>query len=69
MAQRVNYSSYIKKIRENLLITQQELADMIGVTFATVNRWENGHFEPSTKKKRALRDICIKNGIDVETGN
>jgi putative transcriptional regulator len=39
------------------------MADMLGVTFATVNRWENGKHEPSIKQKRAIRDLCIKYGI------
>ena len=34
------------KIRQNLLISQEELADKLGVSFATVNRWENGHSSP-----------------------
>ncbi len=28
-------------------ITQEELAEMLGVTFLTVNRWLNGHVVPS----------------------
>ena len=61
-----NYSSQIKKIRADLLITQEELASMIGVTFATVNRWEMGHHEPSMKQKRAIRDLCKKKKVPWE---
>jgi len=32
----------IKQIREHLNISQTELAKQLNVTFATVNRWENG---------------------------
>jgi len=62
----MNYSALIKKIRTELLITQTELAEMLGVTFATVNRWERGHHEPTIKQKRALRDLCRKKKIKFE---
>ena len=62
----MNYPSLIKTIRETLLVTQAELAQMIGVSFATVNRWENGHFEPSIRQKRMIRQICQKNHIHYE---
>lgn len=63
----MDYAALSKKIREELLISQSELAEMLGVSFASVNRWENGHFEPTIKAKRKLRDLCIKNNIKMET--
>ena len=36
----------ILKIRQNLSFSQEELAEKLGVSFATVNRWENGHSSP-----------------------
>ena len=62
----MSYADLIKKIRIELLITQTELAEMLGVTFATVNRWERGHHEPTIRQKRALRDLCHKKKIKVE---
>ncbi len=58
-----DYSKKIKEIREELLISQSDLAKMLGVSFATVNRWENGHHEPTLSAKRALKSICKKNHI------
>ena len=37
----------IRKLRKQLALTQEEFAHEIGVTFATVNRWENGKSKPS----------------------
>ena len=37
----------IKQIREHLKISQTELAEQLNVTFATVNRWENGRAVPN----------------------
>ncbi len=62
----MNWSLIIKKIREKLLITQQELAEMLDVSFASVNRWEQGHFEPTMKAKRKLFELCKNNNIDLE---
>ncbi len=33
----------ILEIRNRLNASQEDLARMIGISFATVNRWENGH--------------------------
>ncbi|MGM9813927.1 MAG: helix-turn-helix domain-containing protein [Candidatus Enteromonas sp.] len=62
----MDYSALIKRIRETLLVSQTELAQMLGVVFATVNRWENGHHEPTIKQKRALREFCKKKRISWE---
>lgn len=52
----MDYSAKIKEIREVLLLSQEELARELGMSFATINRWENGHHEPTIKAKRAIRD-------------
>ncbi len=42
-----DYSTRIKQFRARLGLTQLELATRLGVSFATVNRWENGQTKPS----------------------
>jgi len=42
-----DYPQQIKKLRVDLGLTQQALAEKLGVSFATVNRWENGQTKPS----------------------
>lgn len=64
----MDYSKLIRQVRNELLVTQEELAEMLGVTFATVNRWENGHHEPNMKQKRAIRDFCKRKRIKLEGG-
>lgn len=59
----MTYAQKIKKLREVLLITQQELANLLGVSIVTVNRWENGKFEPTMKEKRKLSIMFKENGI------
>ncbi len=37
----------IKQIRLYTGLSQTEMAKKIGVQFATINRWENGHSQPT----------------------
>lgn len=40
-------SQLVKSLRELLGLSQEKLASRLGVTFSSVNRWENGHTKPS----------------------
>jgi putative transcriptional regulator len=62
----MDYAKAVKELRKKLLVSQMELAEMLGVSFATVNRWERGRYEPSYKAKRKLRELFKKNGIVLE---
>ena len=44
----------IKELRKKLGLTQQELADKIGVARVTIARWETGQKKPSNLAKRQL---------------
>jgi transcriptional regulator with XRE-family HTH domain len=41
-----NLSTYIKSRRQNIGLTQKQLAKLVGVTDVTVSRWESGQREP-----------------------
>ena len=45
----------IRKLRMELNMTQESFAHEIGVTFATVNRWENGRTTPNKVAQKVLR--------------
>lgn len=62
----MDYPKLIKEYRQKTFITQQELAGKLGVSFVTINRWENGHFEPTMKMKRKLNKRFINAGMVVE---
>jgi superfamily II DNA or RNA helicase/transcriptional regulator with XRE-family HTH domain len=47
----------IKNMRIRLGYSQQELAALLGVTFATVNRWENGKAKPQKDRVERLRSL------------
>lgn len=50
----------IKKIREKLDITQEQLAEMVGVHPRTIQNWESGSTIPQSKHV-ILRDLMLKN--------
>ncbi len=62
----MNYAEAIKLLRKRLLFTQTELAQKVGVAFISINRWENGHCEPTMKFKRKLAPLFREYGIEVE---
>ena len=47
----------IRDLRWNLRMTQEELAHTLGITVATVNRWENGHAKPSKLARKAIERL------------
>ena len=55
----------IKKIRNHINLSQTEFADWLGVSFATVNRWENGHAVPNKLAQTKLYEICSEKKIPV----
>ena len=61
-----NYSKAILELRSKLNISQLELANMLGVSFQSVNRWENGHFEPTKIVKVRLLKLFEENNIILE---
>ena len=61
----MTYAEAIEKLRKKMLLTQTEFAEMLDVSFGTVNRWESGKFEPTMKMKRKLKSLFEKYGIQV----
>ena len=59
----MDYPIDIKNLRKKLMVSQKELASLLGVSFESVNRWENGHHEPTYKCQRKLKKLCDKNNI------
>lgn len=55
----------IKKIREYLGLSQTDFAERLGVTFATVNRWENGRALPTKLAQTTLYEYCKAQGVPV----
>jgi len=46
MMNNITYSNILKEIRKKHNLTQIHLAQILGTTAGTINRWENGHMKP-----------------------
>ena len=53
-----NFPELVKEVRRQLGLSQEELAHELGVSFATVNRWENGKTKPSKMAKTVWKQFC-----------
>lgn len=62
-----DYKTIIITLRNKLILTQEEFAKLLGVSFASVNRWERGRHEPTTKAKRKIVELCKKNKVELIT--
>jgi len=56
------FKGLVKRLRKKLKLSQTGLADLIGVDYVTVNRWENGHARPSQLARRHIRRLARKVG-------
>ena len=54
-----DYSKVIKELRSKMTLSQVEFAQLLGVSFASVNRWETGKHEPTIKIKRKIKASLI----------
>lgn len=56
----MDYANLIKQYREKYFLTQEDFAKKIGVSFVTLNRWENGKYKPTMKLKKKLHDLFLE---------
>lgn len=65
--QDIDIPQLVKSLRERMALTQEQFAQAVGVTFSTVNQWENGHRRPQPfllkrliEMEKELPEIRIK---------
>ena len=58
-------ASILRAIRSTLDLTQEQLADRLGVSFASVNRWEGGTIMPQKAARAAIAALATEAGIDT----
>ena len=59
-------STTLRTIRANLDLTQEQLAERLGVSFATVNRWEGGLVMPQKAAREAIAALAVEAGVDAK---
>lgn len=58
-------SPTLQAIRARLDLTQEQLAERLGVSYATVNRWEGGATMPQKAARTAVAALAAEAGIDA----
>ena len=66
MAESNNIPTTLRTIRANLDLTQEKLAERLGVSFATVNRWEGGLVMPQKAAREAIAALAAEAGVDAD---
>ncbi|MBP1870724.1 type I restriction enzyme M protein [Ensifer adhaerens] len=61
-------SAILRAIRAKLDLTQEQLAERLGVSFATINRWEGGLNAPQKAARAAITALAVEAGVDVGIG-
>ncbi|WP_131723973.1 helix-turn-helix domain-containing protein, partial [Mycobacteroides abscessus] len=56
----------LRAIRANLDLTQAELAERLGVSFATVNRWEGGGNKPQKGPMERILALAEEASVDLD---
>jgi transcriptional regulator with XRE-family HTH domain len=58
-------SGRLSAIRKKLGLSQEQLARLLGVSFASVNRWEGGHSSPTGP----ISDLYLALDAAIRAGN
>jgi len=56
----VSIGEKIKFARKKMFLSQEAMAKELGISFATLNRWENGKYEPNYAAQKAFHEFCVK---------
>lgn len=65
----MSFAEKVKNVRKILKISQEELARELGVSFATINRWENGNYNPSKLAVKTFENFCGLHNIILGVKN
>jgi type I restriction enzyme M protein len=58
-----NLPATLRAVRAALNLTQEQLGEKLGVSFATVNRWEGGEVKPQKAAREAITALASEAGV------
>ncbi len=61
------FRDQVKYVRMVLQLSQTELAERMGVSYATVSRWEREDRKPQLALLGKFYSFCLRNGIELIT--
>ena len=64
MTDQPNFPAVLRSVRAVLNLTQEQLSERLGVSFATVNRWEGGGNRPQRAAQEVILALAREAGVD-----
>ncbi len=61
----MDFPAKVKMVRKKMNMSQEDLARALNISFATINRWENGKTHPNKMAKQVFISFCEQNGISI----
>ena len=62
----MNFAEAILNLRTALRISQQQLAADLDVSYASVNRWENGRTVPNKMTLNVIKHFCHSKNMEFD---
>ncbi|MBR3868770.1 MAG: helix-turn-helix transcriptional regulator [Clostridia bacterium] len=63
---KMSFPEQVRFVRMFLQLSQTELAEQIGISYATVSRWERENRTPQLAMLGKFYSFCMRNGIDFD---
>ncbi|MBR5518665.1 MAG: helix-turn-helix domain-containing protein [Clostridia bacterium] len=62
----MDFQEQVKFVRMYLQLSQEEFARQMGISFATVSRWERENRKPQLALLGKFYSFCKRNGIEID---
>jgi putative transcriptional regulator len=62
LSAQINIPRFVRELRKRTGLTQEKFAAKLGVTFPTINRWENGRARPSPLAMQKIEELLQEMG-------
>lgn len=63
---KLSFPEQVKYVRMILQISQNELAEGCGISYATVSRWERENRTPQVAMLGKFYSFCLRNGFELD---
>ena len=62
----MSFSEEIKSVRMKAFLSQVSFAEVLHVSFSSVNRWENNKGKPNLSTMREIKAFCIAHDLPYD---
>ena len=62
----MDFGDKLKQVRMQLMISQEDMARELNISFPAYNKLENKKSNPSYETQRAFRDLCERKKIEIK---